>query len=249
MSYSGVYDVEFLLMRDARKWKWVVYAAKSLSHSFNNDDAAKSQLEMNKTSLMVRSWQWNFHSALISIAFRFSSAESWVTWLLDESASIAVGGSFQLQKCKKCRNARNWPIKRTTLLKISCVTLRDYYIKYCLLHLQEENPQDRKVMRVRRCDGVPPSRWDPVSHWHSPGTFLTENSQSSFYVSTPGGWWVPDRGLSIVLDLKVVCSWWVFKQFCPQTRTHSQREIPHQKIICKRAALTDLTHRDRSGAL
>ena len=93
-----------------------------------------------------------------------------------------------------------------TMLKISCVTLRDYYIKYCLLHLQEENPQDRKVMRVRRCDGVPPSRWDPVSHWHSPGTFLTENSQSSFYVSTPGGRWVPDRGLSIVLDLKVVCS-------------------------------------------
>ena len=125
MSYSGVYDVEFLLMRDARKWKWVVYAAKSLSHSFNNDDAAKSQLEMNKTSLMVRSWQWNFHSALISIAFRFSSAESWVTWLLDESASIAVGGSFQLQKCKKCRNARNWPIKRTTMLKILwlCATI------------------------------------------------------------------------------------------------------------------------------
>ena len=87
------------------------------------------------------------------------------------------------------------------MLKISCVTLRDYYIKYCLLHLQEENPQDRKVMRVRRCDGVPPSRWDPVSHWHSPGTFLTENSQSSFYVSTPGGRWVPDRGLSIVFQI------------------------------------------------
>ena len=109
MSYSGVYDVEFLLMRDARKWKWVVYAAKSLSHSFNNDDAAKSQLEMNKTSLMVRSWQWNFHSALISIAFRFSSAESRLLGdLTFKRISIhccrrkfPASEKQEMQKCKK----------------------------------------------------------------------------------------------------------------------------------------------------
>ena len=206
---------------------------------------------MNKTSLMVRSWQWNFHSALISIAFRFSSAESRLLGdLTFKRISIhccrrkfPASEKQEMQKCKKLAHKEDNYVK-----DIVCDSARLLYQILFVASARGESPRQEgdegATMRWGSALQVGPSV--PLAL-----TRNVSNRKLAIIVLrfNPPGRWVPDRGLSIVLDLKVVCSWWVFKQFCPQTRTHSQREIPHQKIICKRAALTDLTHRDRSGAL